>query len=172
MTQQPPVALPPYHDVVHAQWVDYNGHMRDAFYMLVFSYATDAVLDFIGLDAAARTARERSVYTLEAHLLYLRETRQGAGLRVDTRLIAHDAKRLHLYLEMFAKPHSAPVAASEQLLLHVDTRGPRAVAFDSDVNLRVEALAAAAAVLPPPAHAGRVIGLTRNRQRSSADAPE
>ncbi|HVE09230.1 MAG TPA: thioesterase family protein [Paraburkholderia sp.] len=162
MTLQP-VALPSYRDIVRAEWVDYNGHMRDAFYMLVFSYATDALLDLIGLDAAARSARERSVYTLEAHLLYLRETRQGAALRVETRLVAHDAKRLHLYLEMFADPQHAPVAASEQMMLHVDTRGPRAAEFDSDVKLRLDALAAAAAALAPPAYTGRVIGLSRGR---------
>jgi len=43
-----------YRDTVRAEWVDYNGHLRDAFYMLIYSYATDALLDAIGLDAAAR----------------------------------------------------------------------------------------------------------------------
>jgi acyl-CoA thioester hydrolase len=156
-----PVALPPYRDVVRAEWVDYNGHMRDAFYMLVFSYATDALLDFIGLGAAARDARARSVYTLEAHLNCLHETKLQARLRVDTRLVAHDAKRLHLYLEMFADERDKPVAASEQMLLHVDTHGPCATAFDTDVKIRLEGLAAAAAALPPPAYAGRVIGFAR-----------
>lgn len=60
-------------DTVRAEWVDYNGHLRDAFYLLIFSFATDALLDAIGLDDAARRARGRSVYTLEAHVNYLRE---------------------------------------------------------------------------------------------------
>ncbi len=34
-------SLPCYHDTVRAEWVDYNGHLRDAFYMLIFSFATD-----------------------------------------------------------------------------------------------------------------------------------
>jgi acyl-CoA thioester hydrolase len=51
------------------------------------------------------------------------------------------------------------VAAGEQMLLHVDTRGPRAAAFDDDVATRVREFADAHAALPPARFAGRVIGL-------------
>ncbi|HEX7907381.1 MAG TPA: thioesterase family protein [Paraburkholderia sp.] len=154
-----PVALPCYRDTVRPEWVDYNGHLRDAFYMLIFSFATDALIDLIGLPDAVRKERRRSIYTLEAHLNYLHEIKEGTPVRVDMRVLAHDAKRLHLYLEMFAGDGGEPVAAGEQMLLHVDTGGPRAAAFDSDVEARVRVLAEAHAALPPPAYAGRVIGL-------------
>lgn len=158
-----------YRDCVRAEWVDYNGHLRDAFYLLIFSFATDALLDHIGLDDATRKARKRSVYTLEAHINYLHEIKEGTQVRVDARFIAHYAKRLHLYLEMFAadagepgagQPAAgAPVAASEQMLLHVDTNGPKSVAFDPDVKARIEAIAAAHAALPAARYSGRAIGL-------------
>ncbi|MEX3964761.1 thioesterase family protein [Paraburkholderia sp. EG286B] len=151
-----------YRDTVRAEWVDYNGHLRDAFYMLIYSYATDALLDAIGLDAAAREARGRSMYTLEAHLNYLREIKEGAPVRVDVRVIEHDAKRVRLYLEMFAgdfdEAGGSPVSASEQLLLHVDRSGPHAAAFDADVLGRVAALCAASAGFAPR-HAARAISL-------------
>jgi acyl-CoA thioester hydrolase len=153
------VLLLAYSDTVRAEWVDYNGHLRDAFYMLIFSFATDALIDHIGLPDAVRRARGRSIYTLEAHINYLHEIKEGAQVRVDMRLLAHDAKRLHLYLEMFADGGIEPVAACEQMLLHVDTSGPRSVAFDDDVADRVHALVTAHATLPPPHYAGRVIGL-------------
>jgi len=159
-----PVALPSYRDSVRAEWVDYNGHMRDAFYLLIFSLAADVMIDLIGLPDAVRQARHRSIYTLEAHLNYLHEIKLGTQVRVDMRVLGHDAKRIHLYLEMFAldTAHShrtSPVAASEQMLLHVDTSGPRGVAFDPDVAARVHELAQAHAALPPARFAGRVIAL-------------
>ena len=46
-------------DTVRPEWVDYNGHLRDAFYMLIFSLSTDAFMDRIGLDDAGRTSRGR-----------------------------------------------------------------------------------------------------------------
>jgi acyl-CoA thioester hydrolase len=153
------VPLSTYRDTVRAEWVDYNGHLRDAFYTLIFSFATDALIDQIGLPDAVRRARGRSIYTLEAHINYLHEIKEGAQVRVEIRLLAHDAKRLHLYLEMFADGGAEPVAASEQMLLHVDTSGPRSVTFDDDVAGHVHALATAHAALPPPNYAGRVIGL-------------
>ena len=153
------LTLPSYRDTVRAEWVDYNGHLRDAFYMLIFSFATDLLIDQIGLPDAVRKARSRSIYTLEAHINYLHEIKEGAQVRVDMRVLAHDAKRLHLYLEMFADDGAEPVAAGEQMLLHVDTSGPRAAPFDPDVEARVRALAEAQAALPPAAFAGRAIGL-------------
>jgi len=156
------VPIPPveYRDVVRREWVDYNGHLRDAFYMLLFSYASDALLDAIGLDDVQRTARHRSVYTLEAHISYLHEVKEGASVRVAVGVLAHDRKRLHVGFEMFAEGRSDPVAAGEQMLLHVDTLGPRAAPFDEDVLERVRTLASAQTSLPIPRYIGRVISLT------------
>jgi acyl-CoA thioester hydrolase len=156
------VPIPPveYRDVVRREWVDYNGHLRDAFYMLLFSYASDALLDAIGLDDVQRTARHRSVYTLEAHISYLHEVKEDASVRVAVGVLAHDRKRLHVGFEMFAEGRSDPVAAGEQMLLHVDTLGPRAAPFDEDVLERVRTLASAQTSLPIPRYIGRVISLT------------
>ncbi|RQP35701.1 thioesterase family protein [Burkholderia ubonensis] len=153
-----------YRDVVRPEWVDYNGHLRDAFYLLIFSFATDALLDRIGLDDAARKSRGRSVYTLEAHVNYLHEIKEGTRVRVDARVVAHDAKRLHLYLELFADGRDDAVSASEQMLLHVDTRdGPKSAPFDDDVAAQLAALHALQRDCPLPAYVGRVIGLPPRR---------
>ncbi len=158
-------SLAPYRDSVRAEWVDYNGHLRDAYYLLVFSFAADALIAHIGLDDAARRARRRSIYTLEAHLNYLHEVRAGTPLRVETRVVGHDAKRLHVYFEMFADGAVELVAACEQMLLHVDTDGPKAAPFDPDVAARVRALGDADARRPPAAWLARVIGLRAQAPR-------
>ncbi|POR47926.1 (3S)-malyl-CoA thioesterase [Paraburkholderia eburnea] len=159
-----------YRDRVRAEWVDYNGHLRDAFYMLIYSHATDLLLDAIGLDAAQREARGRSMYTVEAHVNYLREVREGTPLRVEVRVLEHDVKRVRVYLEMFAdeggeagSKAATPVCASEQLLLHVDRAGPRAVPFDADVLARVAALGEESAGMTAR-HAGRSISLAPVRR--------
>ncbi|VWC68720.1 thioesterase family protein [Burkholderia lata] len=162
MTGDTPLTI--YRDVVRPEWVDYNGHLRDAFYLLIFSFATDALLDRIGLDDAARRERGRSVYTLEAHVNYLHEIKEGTPVRVDARVLAHDAKRVHLYLEMFAGGHDDAVSASEQMLLHVDMRdGAKSAPFDDDVAARVAELHALQRDCAAPVYAGRVIGLPPRR---------
>ena len=41
-----------YHTKVQSDWIDYNGHMQDAYYGLVFSHGVDALLEEVGFDRA------------------------------------------------------------------------------------------------------------------------
>ncbi len=148
-----------YQTPIIADWVDYNGHLRDAFYLLIFSYATDALMDHLGLDSSGREASGNSLFTLECHLNYLHEVKQGARVEVRTQLLGHDRKRLHLYHSLHLAGTEEALAASEQMLLHVDLTGPRSAPFSPAVLAKVEALGAAHRQLPTPACVGRVIGL-------------
>lgn len=72
---------------VAAEWVDYNGHMNDAEYARVFSLAVEALMDHIGLDENGRAEHGYTVYTLETHLCYQRETYQGEPLAISLALL-------------------------------------------------------------------------------------
>jgi acyl-CoA thioester hydrolase len=88
---------------------------------------------------------------------FLRELKEHAPLRIDAQVLARDAKRVHLYMEMFEGEQSEPVSASEQMLLFIDSSGePKSAAFDQDIAARIAALCSDA---PSARYAGRVIGL-------------
>jgi acyl-CoA thioester hydrolase len=110
---------------VARDWVDYNGHMNDAAYALVFSRSGDALMDRIGLDAAARKASGRTLYTLQIMLHYFKEALEGAPLSVACQLLEHDSKRMRLWLEMRAGAEGDLLAASEQLRRGDRKRSPR-----------------------------------------------
>ena len=57
-------------------------------------------MDRIGLDAAGRESLSHSLFTLEAHIHYLREVKLGAALEVRAQVVAIDAKRLHVALAL------------------------------------------------------------------------
>ncbi|WPN97897.1 thioesterase family protein [Pseudomonas sp. MUP55] len=152
-------ALKTYTTKIQPDWVDYNGHLRDAFYLLIFSYATDALMDILGLDSDNREASGHSLFTLELHLNYLHEVKLGAEVQVHTQLIAHDAKRLHLYHSLHLVGGDEALAGNEQMLLHVDLAGPHATPFTEITLERLTAIRAQQAELPPPVLLGRVIGL-------------
>jgi len=67
--------------------VDYNGHLREVYYLLVFSYATDALMDLFGLDEAGRKAAGYSIFTLETHMNYLLEVKQDTPIEVHTQIL-------------------------------------------------------------------------------------
>lgn len=152
-------ALTTYTTPILPEWVDYNGHLRDAFYLLIFSYATDALMDTLGLDSDNREASGHSLFTLELHLNYLHEVKLGAEVEVHTQLIAHDSKRLHLYHSLHLAGDAQELAGNEQMLLHVDLAGPHSAPFSEAVASKLAAISATQLDLPRPALLGRVIGL-------------
>ena len=152
-------ALTPYRTHVISDWVDYNGHLRDAFYLLIFSYATDALMDRLGLDSQGREASGHSLFTLEVHLNYLHEVKLGAHVEVRTQLIGHDKKRLHVYHSLHLAGDGRALAGNEQMLLHVDLAGPRSAPFSEDTLGRLQAIVADQTDLPTPEYIGRVIAL-------------
>lgn len=152
-------ALTTYSTQVLPNWVDYNGHLRDAFYLLIFSYATDALMDTLGLDSEHREASGHSLFTLELHLNYLHEVKLGAEVEVRTQLIAFDAKRLHLYHSLHLVGDEKALAGNEQMLLHVDLAGPHSAPFTEVTLANLVTISAEQADLARPALLGRVIGL-------------
>ncbi|AIZ34585.1 thioesterase family protein [Pseudomonas parafulva] len=129
-----------YRTMVQPDWVDYNGHLRDAYYLLIFSYATDALMARIGLDADSRGQSGHSLFTLEAHINYLHEVKLGTEVWVQTQIIGFDRKRLHLYHSLHRADFDGALAASEQMLLHVDLAGPKSAPFTDERTLKIQEL--------------------------------
>lgn len=151
--------LTTYQTHIRPEWVDYNGHLRDAYYLLIFSYATDALMDLLDMDSLNRDASGYSLFTLELHLNYLHEVKVDADVEVHTQIIGHDAKRLHLYHSLHLVGGDKALAGNEQMLLHVDLAGPHSAPFTESTLGKLKALIAEQSDLPAPAYIGRVIAL-------------
>jgi carnitine 3-dehydrogenase len=145
---------------VHPDWIDYNGHMTEGRYLHVFGDASDALFRHVGIDADYH-AGGRSYYTVETHVMNLREIGADEPLHVETLVLAVDDKRLHLVHSLYASAGEVLLATGEQMLLHVDTKAGRASPADPVIRARLEAIAAAHAVLPRPAGIGRHVGAPR-----------
>jgi acyl-CoA thioester hydrolase len=137
------------------EWVDYNGHLSEWAYLLVFGDNADALFRFIGIDDAYRAAG-RSLYTAETHLRHLREVKVGQQLVLTLAVLGHDAKRLHVLHEMRVDGIGR-VATAEQLLLHVNTALGRVAPFDAQIADRLRQIATAHAPLGMPDYAGRCL---------------
>jgi acyl-CoA thioesterase FadM len=140
---------------VPPDWIDYNGHMMDAYYFVAFTEATEAFLDHVGLGAAYRARTGSGIYTAEGHLCFLSSVTSGAVLAYQTQLLGHDAKRLHVFHRMSC---AGTVAATcELMFLHVT--GERAAPMPPEAAAAVAALAADQAGLPRPDRAGRRVAM-------------
>ena len=104
-----------YEETVRPEWVDYNGHMNVAYYVLIFDHATDATLDRLDVGEAYRRRAGCSVFVGEMHVNYRQEVLQGDELAIATRLLAFDERRLVLFHEMTCSRFEKPVASNEVL---------------------------------------------------------
>lgn len=159
---QPAPAIGPldlHRETVRPEWIDYNGHMNVAYYLLAFDQATDAVLDHLGIGKAYAEGEGRSMFVVEAHLTYAREVTEGDGLRFASRLLGVDGKRLHLFHEMRHEEDDFLAATAEFMLVHVDLTERRSVPFTPETAERVARIAAEHARLPRPPQAGKSVGL-------------
>jgi acyl-CoA thioesterase FadM len=131
--------LSPYPVVIEPSWIDYNGHVRDAFYTLMVSYATDQVMDQLGLDAAYRERTHCTLYTLELHIHYLRELKADDTVVVRTAILAADKKRLHFACRVEAARLGQEAAATAEFMcLHVQQgESVRVSNFPDEVLARV-----------------------------------
>jgi len=97
-----------YHTKVKADWIDYNGHMQDAYYGLVFSYAVDAFQDVVGFDAAYRQRTGCTIYLVEEHKYFLKEVKEGDLLEIRIVLLAVTEKLFHLHCQMLSGGQEVP----------------------------------------------------------------
>jgi acyl-CoA thioester hydrolase len=140
--------LPIYRTKIQPEWIDYNGHLRDAYYGLVASLAMDDLMDILGLDAAYRERTHCTLYTLELHLHYLHEVKSSDDLGVASSVLDFDRKRIHVGCRFVCSRVPEPVATAEMMLLHVHQGDkPRAAAFPDEVVTLLEGLK-----LSPTAH--------------------
>jgi len=145
---------------VEPQWIDYNGHLNMAYYNVLFDRAVDEAYELIGIGADYVTRARHSCFTAEVHVRYLRELHAGDPVRVTFQLIAHDAKRLHYFEQLFHAAEGWMSATSENMALHVSMDARKTAAFPPDALHRLSLMQAAHNKLPRPEAAGRSIGMT------------
>jgi acyl-CoA thioester hydrolase len=161
---KPHAPLDVYATRVAGEWVDYNGHMNDAAFAIVFSRSVDALMDRIGLDAGARKRTGLSLFTLQMMLHYYKEASEGDALAVSCHLLEHDDKRMRVWLEM-TDANGERLAASEQLLMSVTLSegAPHATPWGYETLAALDALAKVQAALSRPPQEGG--GVTMKRKR-------
>ena len=142
-------------------WVDYNGHMSESCYLLVFGDNSDAFFRYIGIDESYRDQGGHSLYTAQTHIHYVKEVAQGEPLRLSLQLLDLDPRRIHMIHSMHHAGSGDLLCTGEQMLVHVDMAKGRAAAMPDFLYARLQAILQAHSTLPVPPQVGRPMGIRR-----------
>ncbi|MBB5516073.1 acyl-CoA thioester hydrolase [Rubricella aquisinus] len=146
---------------VSSDWIDYNGHMNVAYYTMAIDQAIDRLLeDHLGIGEAYAAAAREGPYALQSHIHYLGEMLEGQTFHCRLRLLDHDAKRMHIFVE-FINGQGGVAATCEQLLMNVDLEARRSTPYAASVLKRLDRMKADHAHLTPAAQIGQPIGIRR-----------
>ncbi len=154
--------LPSVDVIVKPEWIDHNGHMNVAYYVLAFDQATDDFYERLGL-GLEYPQTGHSVFTLAMNVDYLQELFEGDRARVQTRLIDADHKRLH-YIHTMTRPETEGlIATNECLAMNVDLESRKSAPFPESVTRALASLLVEHQRHPLPAQTARRLEIRRPR---------
>ena len=126
---------------VPPEWIDYNGHMNLAYYVMAFDRGLDEMLDE-QLGAGPSLARDHGMgpFALQNHVHYLGELRLGDVFHCQYLMLDGDPKRVHIAGEMYRRDDPNPVCVMEQVLINVDHQSRKSVAYPIEIYERITAM--------------------------------
>jgi len=133
---------------VKSGWIDPNGHMNLAYYVVLFDHAFDLILAEWDLDWAYTKRTRQSLFDVETHTLYEQELRAGETVCVHSWVIGVDDKRLHIAHEMYRAADNRRAACLEAMNLHVELDNRKVMPWPKTQRRALEGAASAHSAVP------------------------
>jgi acyl-CoA thioester hydrolase len=133
--------------------------MNVAYYVLAFDRATDTLYNALEIGWSYLDRARRSIFTLAMNVDYLGEVFAGDTVRIVSRLIDFDYKRIHYFHEMYHATKGYLAATNEILSIHVNMGTRRSEPFPTDVQTQLAKMMAVHAALPLSPQVGRKLAI-------------
>lgn len=141
-------------------WIDYNGHLNDAYYLVIFTQATDELQNYLGLTLAHIQSTGETLFTVETHLAYVKEIGLGEMVTITSQVLEIDNKRMRIFHSMFNDQNEL-LATVEMLFLCYNLKAKKVTNFSDMMMQSLTNLKAEHAQIPWPNSAGKGIVLKR-----------
>jgi acyl-CoA thioester hydrolase len=141
--------------VVKPEWIDANGHMNVAYYVLAFDLAVDALWEGFGITTEYIERSYGSTFAVEGHITYQRELMEGDPYIVTAQMLAFDDKRIHQFQRLYHAEEYFLAATAEWMNLHVDLETRRVSVWPDSIRAKLAEYSAGQAEQAYPAEAGK-----------------
>jgi acyl-CoA thioesterase FadM len=155
---------------VSEEWIDYNNHMTEHAYSLVFGMALEEFIRSHGLGREYCETTGRTCYTLASQIHFVREARGGSLLEIDLLLLDAADNMIHVFQCMYDADRQLK-ATYEAIVAHVNQRPqPKVEPFPIQVQAAFKEVQSQHAGYGWPARAGVAIGIRRDARAQRATA--
>lgn len=149
------------------EWIDHNGHMNLARYADAFYRAVRHLSDALGFSPEFKERTSTASFAANLAISYRREVVAGERIRLESRIIDHDRKRIHAWHELILDDSDTVAATAELLSLNIDRTTRRVADMPAEALERVAAMCAAHRSLPTPDGVSHAIRLGDERSGAS-----
>ncbi len=139
------------------EWIDINGHMNVAYYVLAFDLGVDALWSEFGITDEHIQTNHSSTFAVESHVLYRRELKLDDPYIVTAQILAFDQKRIHQFQRMYHASEGFLAATAEWMNLHVDMTTRRVAPWPDEILDAIRRASIAQGAWPHPEDAGRTM---------------
>jgi acyl-CoA thioester hydrolase len=143
------------------EWIDFNGHMNVAYYVLAFDIGVDEMWNQLGITAEYIETSQCSTFAVECHITYQKELKENEPFRITSQILAYDDKRIHQFQRMYHAEENYLAATAEWMNLHVDLNSRRVTPFPQSVMSALKKFTERQGILPMPVEAGNKMKVKR-----------
>lgn len=141
------------------EWIDVNGHMNVAYYILAFDQGVDALWDQFGITDEYINSTRGSTFAVECHVTYQRELHEGEPFVVTSQILGYDEKRIHQFQRLYHAEKGFLAATAEWMNLHVSLESRRVSPWPGGILDNLGELAKRQAGQEKPAEAGKKMSI-------------
>ena len=112
-------------------WIDYNGHMNVAYYLLIFDkFGADNLNNIFNMGEYSAKTSGMSTMMVETNITYNQELKLDDEVDINLLYFDHDKKRLQYKFEMIHKNKKYLASTFEALALYVDLNNRKVKEFE------------------------------------------
>ena len=114
-------------------WIDYNGHMNVAYYLLIFDkFGADNLNTIFNIGEHSAKTTGMSTMMVETNITYNQELKLDDEVDINLLYFDHDKKRLQYKFEMIHKNKKYLASTFEALALYVDLNSRKVKEFEGE----------------------------------------
>ena len=114
-------------------WIDYNGHMNVAYYLLIFDkFGADNLNTIFKMGEHSAKTTGMSTMMVETNITYKQELKLDDEVDINLIYFDHDKKRLQYKFEMIHKNMKYLASTFEALALYVDLNSRKVKEFEKE----------------------------------------
>jgi len=127
-----------YKGTVYPWQCDILQHMNMQYYAAKFDEAAWNFIGALGFTNKYIKEHKEALVSMEQHVKYYKELREGDLIRIETNLVEVRQKSIHYRHTMYNVETKAMTAEMDVIAVHINTENRRSINFSNDTKERLE----------------------------------